>query len=164
MYAIAQHLVLSYCRKLKHVEALWFAGIANNILWWTFAKAAFNALLAKLGKRVTFKATLKVRNFLFCAVHYSSEYASRMLWLQMLCGIVCSSEDASECVSLRLHSVCVCMWAHVVWTWHGWWPEIHSYGQSCMGTCQRLSAQALLKTPAAILHQALPFGPACFAD
>lgn len=59
VYAIAQHLVLSYCRRLKHIEALWFSGIANNILWWTFAKAAFNALLAKLGKRVTFKATLK---------------------------------------------------------------------------------------------------------
>ena len=59
VYSIAQHAVLSYSRRLKHIEALWFAGIANNILWWTFAKACVNALLAKVGKAVTFKATLK---------------------------------------------------------------------------------------------------------
>ncbi|KAK9785110.1 hypothetical protein WJX73_006875 [Symbiochloris irregularis] len=58
-YAVGQMLVLSYCRRLKHLQGLWFAGIANNILWWAFAKAAFNALAAKLGRDITFKATVK---------------------------------------------------------------------------------------------------------
>ena len=49
-YACAvQTMVLSHCKRLKHVEALWFSGVANNILWWTFAKAFFNSFLAKLG-------------------------------------------------------------------------------------------------------------------
>lgn len=59
-YAAAQMLVLSYVKKFKHLQGLWFAGIANNILWWAFAKAGFNALMAKLGKDLTFKATAKV--------------------------------------------------------------------------------------------------------
>ena len=45
-YMLAQTLVLNYVRKPKHVEALWFASIANTILWWTFVKACFNTLLA----------------------------------------------------------------------------------------------------------------------
>ena len=43
---LAQTLVLNYVRKPKHIEALWFASIANTILWWTFVKACFNTVLA----------------------------------------------------------------------------------------------------------------------
>ena len=49
IYTIFQTLVLSHCKRLSHFEALWFAGVANSILWWTFVKACFNAMLAKLG-------------------------------------------------------------------------------------------------------------------
>ena len=49
IYTIFQTLVLSHCKHWNHVEALWFAGIANAILWWTFVKACVNAVAAKLG-------------------------------------------------------------------------------------------------------------------
>lgn len=49
VYFIAQTAVLSYSKKIKHVESLWFAGMANNILWFTFVKACFRSLTAAFG-------------------------------------------------------------------------------------------------------------------
>ena len=48
VYFIAQSLVISFSKKTSHVESLWFAGIANNILWFTFVKACFRSLWTKL--------------------------------------------------------------------------------------------------------------------
>lgn len=50
VYFIAQTAVLSYSKKFKHVESLWFAGIANNILWFTFVKACFRSFTAAFGE------------------------------------------------------------------------------------------------------------------
>ena len=49
VYFIAQTAVLSYSKKFKHIESLWFAGIANNILWFTFVKACFRSLTTVFG-------------------------------------------------------------------------------------------------------------------
>jgi hypothetical protein len=45
----AQTLVLNYVRTPAHFEALWFASIANNILWWTFVKACTRTLVGLFG-------------------------------------------------------------------------------------------------------------------
>ena len=49
IYMVAQQLVLNYCRKLRHFESLYFASVANNILWWTFVKACFNVVWGLIG-------------------------------------------------------------------------------------------------------------------
>lgn len=49
IYTVAQTLVLNNVRTLRHVEPLWFANIANNILWFTFIKAGFRSALALVG-------------------------------------------------------------------------------------------------------------------
>ena len=46
IYMLAQTCVLNFMRKRTHYEPIWFATIANNILWWTFVKACFNSLLS----------------------------------------------------------------------------------------------------------------------
>ena len=54
--------MLYYCRSLKHVEALWFANVGNQVLWWTYVKACWRALgSACAGKGITFKTTMKAR-------------------------------------------------------------------------------------------------------
>eukprot|EP00884_Botryococcus_braunii_P018967 jgi/Botrbrau1/5754/Bobra.0134s0026.2 len=58
-YMVAQTLVLNYTRKRKHVEPLWFAQIANNIMWWTYVKACWRSFYSIFGKNITFKTTLK---------------------------------------------------------------------------------------------------------
>ena len=60
VYFIAQFLVLNFVRNRKHVGPLWFATIANSILWWTFVKGFWRAFSGtKLGNTLTFKTTLK---------------------------------------------------------------------------------------------------------
>ena len=49
IYMVAQQLVLNYCRKARHFESLYFASVANNILWWTFVKACFNVVWGLIG-------------------------------------------------------------------------------------------------------------------
>ena len=49
----AQTLVLSYVRTPAHFEALWFASIANTILWWTFVKALGRTLMGLMGARAS---------------------------------------------------------------------------------------------------------------
>jgi hypothetical protein len=46
---VAQQLVLNYCRRARHFESLYFASVANNILWWTFVKACFNVVWGLIG-------------------------------------------------------------------------------------------------------------------
>lgn len=50
VYMASQTLVLNYSRKLRDIEPLWFASIANNILWWTFVKACTRTIYAALGE------------------------------------------------------------------------------------------------------------------
>jgi endoglucanase len=61
IYSVAQTFVLNFMRKRSHYEPIWFATIANNILWWTFVKACFNSLLSLIPgrKKITFKTTMK---------------------------------------------------------------------------------------------------------
>jgi cellulose synthase/poly-beta-1,6-N-acetylglucosamine synthase-like glycosyltransferase len=58
-YIAAQYGIISYVRSTKHIKPLWFANIANQILWWTFVKACWRALGSTCGKAITFKTTLK---------------------------------------------------------------------------------------------------------
>ena len=37
---VATHLVLYYVRHPNHAEALWFANVANQLLWWTYIKVS----------------------------------------------------------------------------------------------------------------------------
>ncbi|KAK9857954.1 hypothetical protein WJX84_008696, partial [Apatococcus fuscideae] len=59
VYFAAQTLVLSYTKKVKHVEALWFASVSNSILWFTYVKACWRAAMSSCGSSLTFKTTLK---------------------------------------------------------------------------------------------------------
>ena len=38
VYFIATNLVLYYVKSIKHIEALWFANCANQLLFWTYIK------------------------------------------------------------------------------------------------------------------------------
>ncbi|KAK9826822.1 hypothetical protein WJX81_004238 [Elliptochloris bilobata] len=59
-YFVAQYAVLNYVRQFKHVTPLWFANVANNILWWTFVKACWRAAGSMMADRgITFKTTMK---------------------------------------------------------------------------------------------------------
>ena len=63
VYFIAQFLVLNFVRNRKHSGPLWFASVANSILWWTFVKGFWRAFSGtKLGNTLTFKTTLKGNN------------------------------------------------------------------------------------------------------
>lgn len=60
VYFVAQYFVLHYWRNRKHIGPLWFADVANAILWWTFVKGFWRAFSGtKLGNTLTFKTTLK---------------------------------------------------------------------------------------------------------
>ncbi|DBA65793.1 TPA: hypothetical protein ACH3X2_002830 [Trebouxia sp. C0005] len=60
IYSVATQMVLYYVRHPNHTEALWFAAVANSLLWWTYIKACWRAITAKLFCSViTFKATAK---------------------------------------------------------------------------------------------------------
>ena len=57
---MAQYAVLNYVRQFKHITPLWFANVANNILWWTFVKACWRAAGSMMADRgITFKTTMK---------------------------------------------------------------------------------------------------------
>jgi endoglucanase len=61
-YVAATQLLQYYVRTPRHVEALWFADIANSILWWAYVKAAWRMLWARVFfccSSVHFKATAK---------------------------------------------------------------------------------------------------------
>ena len=63
VYFGAQFLVLNFVRNRKHMGPLWFATVANSILWWTFVKGFWRAFSGtKLGNQLTFKTTLKGSN------------------------------------------------------------------------------------------------------
>lgn len=52
---------VSMCAR-RHVEALWFANVANNLLWWAYVKAGWRSLMARIFfccSQITFKATAK---------------------------------------------------------------------------------------------------------
>lgn len=54
-------LVLGYAKSTKHVGPLWFSNVANNIMWFTYVKACWRAILGAFGlNKITFKTTLKV--------------------------------------------------------------------------------------------------------
>jgi cellulose synthase/poly-beta-1,6-N-acetylglucosamine synthase-like glycosyltransferase len=60
IYSAATMCVQYYVRHPNHMEALWFANVANQLLWWTYIKACWRALTAKLCfSTITFKATAK---------------------------------------------------------------------------------------------------------
>ena len=64
VYMAAQFCVMNYVHKLRDLKALWFANVANSILWWTFVKACWRAAGAAFGKGLTFKTTIKGANAL----------------------------------------------------------------------------------------------------
>ena len=66
VYFAAQYMVLNYVRSWKsvshwwsHLKQLWFANIANNILWWAYVKACFRVARAYYGRGLQFKSTAK---------------------------------------------------------------------------------------------------------
>ena len=40
IYFIATNAVLYYVKSIKHIEALWFANCANQLLFWTYIKVS----------------------------------------------------------------------------------------------------------------------------
>ena len=60
VHHIAQ--VLQYSKSRKHIGPLWFSTISTNIMWWTYVKAFWRAVISAMGfQRIQFKTTLKVR-------------------------------------------------------------------------------------------------------
>ena len=44
----------------RHLTPLWFAGLANQLFWWTYAKAAWRTFTSAVCcSTITFKATAK---------------------------------------------------------------------------------------------------------
>ena len=86
-------MVLNYVRKFNHIKPLWFANVANNILWWTFVKACWRAVGSTMGKGITFKTTLKGRGMLIAN-------SIGDLWMPTLCflGLLASLGAAPSAV------------------------------------------------------------------
>lgn len=40
VYFVATNAVLYYVKSIKHIEALWFANCANQLLFWTYVKVS----------------------------------------------------------------------------------------------------------------------------
>jgi len=62
LYAASTQAMLYNVRTPRHLEPLWFANVANQILWWAYIKAAWRMLWARVFfcfSKVTFKATAK---------------------------------------------------------------------------------------------------------
>ena len=61
VYVLGQSAVLNFMHKRSHAFPIFFATIANNILWWTFVKACWKSLLSLVPGRakITFKTTMK---------------------------------------------------------------------------------------------------------
>lgn len=54
------NMVLYYFKQFSHISALWFAGLANQLFWWTYAKAWWRSFTsACCCSNITFKATAK---------------------------------------------------------------------------------------------------------
>ena len=59
--------MLQYSKSRKHIGPLWFSTISTNIMWWTYVKAYWRAVLTALGfQRIQFKTTLKAGSPFHC--------------------------------------------------------------------------------------------------
>ncbi|DBB00628.1 TPA: hypothetical protein ACH3X3_002312 [Trebouxia sp. C0006] len=81
VYFIATNAVLYYVKSIKHIEALWFANCANQLLFWTYIKAFWRALNSVFGDKIQFKTTLKGASMLMNS-------AFRDLWVPGLCFVL----------------------------------------------------------------------------
>lgn len=72
--------VLQYSKSRKHIGPLWFSTISTNIMWWTYVKAFWRAVISAMGfQRIQFKTTLKVRTpSLQCTVNPTSHPCRRV--------------------------------------------------------------------------------------
>ena len=71
LYAAVTTALQYAVRTPRHIEALWFANVANSILWWAYVKAAWRMLLARVFfcfSSVTFKATAKGKGKLAASI------------------------------------------------------------------------------------------------
>ena len=52
--------VMYYTRSLRHLKSMWFAAVANSILWWAFLKAMYRATIGRwFAGTLVFKVTAK---------------------------------------------------------------------------------------------------------
>ena len=71
LYAATTTALQYAVRTPSHIEALWFANVANSILWWAYVKAAWRMLMARIFfcfSNVTFKATAKGKGRLAASI------------------------------------------------------------------------------------------------
>lgn len=60
IYVTANCCIIYYFKRPQHIPALWFAGLANQLFWWTYAKAMWRSFTsACCCSSITFKATAK---------------------------------------------------------------------------------------------------------
>ena len=53
-------LVMYYTRSFRHLKSMWFAAVANSILWWAFLKAMYRATIGRwFAGTIVFKVTAK---------------------------------------------------------------------------------------------------------
>jgi len=53
-------LVMYYTRSFGHLKSMWFAAVANSILWWAFLKAMYRATIGRwFAGTIVFKVTAK---------------------------------------------------------------------------------------------------------
>ena len=61
LHVLRRPQVLQYSKSRKHIGPLWFSTISTNIMWWTYVKAFWRAVMTAMGfQRIQFKTTLKV--------------------------------------------------------------------------------------------------------
>ena len=81
-------------RSVRHLEALWFANVCNSIMWWTYMKAAWRALVSAVGMHgITFKTTLKGASAVVSG-------AVRDLWLPGVCFVGLFSSAIAGAIKL----------------------------------------------------------------
>lgn len=53
-------LLMYYTRSFSHLKSMWFASVANSVLWWAFLKAMYRATIGRwLSGTIVFKVTAK---------------------------------------------------------------------------------------------------------
>lgn len=52
IYALCSHLLLYYCKDLKHIRSIYFSICAAHVFWFAYAKACVNTLIAAFMNKV----------------------------------------------------------------------------------------------------------------
>lgn len=79
VYFIATNAVLYYVKSIKHIEALWFANCANQLLFWTYIKVCYNSSTHSL-----IDAPEKIIFQVLSACTHETQQSECLFWAHMI--------------------------------------------------------------------------------